>query len=251
MATQMTATAELLIPKFMQVLMNGLDIDGDAEEQEHLDGLKRLAESLVAVVESTMVPVKATKVTKATKAKKALTAIARAVKGKLSPRGAVVEPMEPVDEEPVDEDVPAPKAPVVRKKVVKVERVKEPRKANTYSLFTAAVTCMMKGEEVPNPEFVPVVNFPATSKARVVYEENQDDLDELVDRYGEGVDLYRFVSEVDKVVDMRKDPKRRLGFNALVWGLCPEEERRGWFVGWEKAKPAAVPGVVDEMDDVE
>jgi hypothetical protein len=127
----------------------------------------------------------------------------------------------------------------------KEDRPKEPRKANSYSLFTKAVSTLAKGEAFENPRFVPVVNFPETSKARAVFEQNEEALREVINGHAGGVVLSEFLQDVDAVVGMRKDPKRRLGFNALVWGMCPEDERKEWFVS------GAVPGAVDEMDDVE
>ena len=107
------------------------------------------------------------------------------------------------------------------------------------------MSTLAKGEAFENPRFVPVVNFPETSKARAVFEQNEEALRVVIDGHAGGVALSKFLQDVDAVVGMRKDPKRRLGFNALVWGMCPEDERKEWFVS------GAVPGAVDEMDDVE
>ena len=139
-------------------------------------------------------------------------------------------------------DVEAAAAPKPKRKPKpKDERPKEPRKANAYSLFTKEVSKLMKGEAAVNPRFRPVENFPPASKARVVFEEHAAELRDVIAASAGGVSLGEFAEAVDVVVDMRKDPRRRLGFNALVWGMCPEEDRKEWF----NVPGAVVPGGED------
>jgi hypothetical protein len=224
------ATAALDLKALLHEVLAGHLADPDSGTRPSVEDTADMVNDLVRVMEEHMAAVPAQKPKKTGLLKRLLpgksSRVAPAVVAEVSDVAEAAKPKR------------APRKP-------KDDRPKEPRKANSYSLFTKAVSTLAKGEAFVNPRFVPVVNFPETSKSRAVFEEHEEALRAVIDGHADGVPLSDFLQDVDAVVGMRKDPKRRLGFNALVWGMCPEDERKEWFVS------GAVPGAVDEMDDVE